>query len=200
MVKPHPRAVLPLAVTVRYAREALAEAGFDPNVIQLAAEAPDEKLASTLALRPEVKIVDFTGSTQYGDWLEDNARQALVYTEKAGVNTVIVDSTDDFAGMCRNLAFSLSLYSGQMCTTPQNILIPREGIATGAGPKSFAEVAQGIADAVAKLTADEGRAVELTGAIVNGGVVSRIEAARHVGQGLPESPVVKHPTLPDATG
>ncbi|HEY6595055.1 MAG TPA: aldehyde dehydrogenase family protein, partial [Asanoa sp.] len=48
IVKPHPRAVLPLAVTVRYAREALAEAGFDPNLIQLAAEAPGEGLAKTL--------------------------------------------------------------------------------------------------------------------------------------------------------
>ncbi len=46
IVKPHPRAVLPLAITVRYAREVLAEAGFDPNLILLAAEAPGEKLAS----------------------------------------------------------------------------------------------------------------------------------------------------------
>ena len=198
VVKPHPRAVLPLAITVRYARAVLASAGFDANLVQLAAEAPDEKLASTLALRPEVRIIDFTGSTGYGQWLEDNARQALVYTEKAGVNTVIVDSTDDFAGMCRNLAFSLSLYSGQMCTTPQNILVPRAGITTEAGPKSFTEVAQGIADAVAKLTADEGRAVELTGAIVNDGVLPRIEAARQVGQVLLDSRVLKHPTYPDA--
>src|SRR5215207_5707778 len=103
VVKPHPRAVLPLAVTVRYAREVLAEAGFDPNLVLLAAEAPGEGLASTLALRPEVRIIDFTGSTSYGDWLEANARQAVVYTEKAGVNAVIVDSTDDFTGMCRNV-------------------------------------------------------------------------------------------------
>src|SRR5919107_972704 len=45
IVKPHPGAVLPLAITVKYAREALAGAGFDPNLVQLAAEAPDEKLA-----------------------------------------------------------------------------------------------------------------------------------------------------------
>ena len=55
--------------------------------------------------------------------------------------------------MCRNLGFSLTLYSGQMCTTPQNILVPREGIETESGSKSFAEVAQGIAAAVGKLTA-----------------------------------------------
>ncbi len=198
VVKPHPRAILPLAITVRYAREVLEEAGFDPNLVTLAAEAPGEGLASTLAVRPEVKIIDFTGSTAYGDWLEANARQAQVYTEKAGVNTVIVDSTDDFKGMCRNLGFSLSLYSGQMCTTPQNILVPAGGIDTDDGHKSFDEVAAGIAGSVGKLTGDAERAVELIGAIVNDGVVSRLESAAGSGVPLIPSRSLKHPNYPDA--
>ena len=37
------------------------------------------------------------------------ARQATVFTEKAGVNTVVLDSTSDFAAMCQNLAPSLYL-------------------------------------------------------------------------------------------
>ena len=196
VVKPHPRAVLPLAITVRYAREVLAENGFDPNLVQLAAEAAGEGLASTLAVRPEVKIIDFTGSTAYGEWLEANARQAVVYTEKAGVNTVLVDSTDDFAGMCRNLAFSLTLYSGQMCTTPQNILVPAGGIDTDQGHKSAAEVAAGIAEAVGKLTSDPARAVELTGAIVNDGVLARLEQARSAGELVLDSREINHPSLP----
>jgi phenylacetic acid degradation protein paaN len=198
IVKPHPGAVLPLAITVKYAREVLAEAGFDPNLILLAPEAQGEQIASILALRPEIRIVDFTGSTGYGEWLEANARQAAVYTEKAGVNTIVVDSTDDFAGMCRNIGFSLTLYSGQMCTTPQNIFVPRDGISTEAGPKSYLDVAQGIADAVAKLTADDARGVELTGAIVNPAVVERIDAARSHGQILLDSREVKHPAFVDA--
>ena len=101
LVKPHPRAVLPLALTVQVAREVLAEAGFDPNLVALAAERPGEGIAKTLAVRPEVRIIDYTGSTAFGDWLEANARQAQVYTEKAGVNTVVVDSTDDYGGMLR---------------------------------------------------------------------------------------------------
>jgi phenylacetic acid degradation protein paaN len=198
IVKPHPRAVLPLAITVRYAREVLAEAGFDPNLVTLAAEQPDEKLASTLALRPEVRIIDFTGSTEYGDWLEANARQALVFTEKAGVNTIVVDSTDDFAGACRNIAFSLTLYSGQMCTTPQDILVPRGGIETDSGHKSFDEVAGGIAAAVAKLTGDDARAVELTGTIVNDGVLRRIAEAREQGEVLLDSREIPHPNFSGA--
>ncbi|MFC4146524.1 phenylacetic acid degradation protein PaaN [Micromonospora mangrovi] len=198
IVKPHPRAVLPLAITVKYAREVLAEAGFDPNLVQLAPEAPGEKLASTLALHPAVKIVDFTGSTEYGDWLEANARQAAVYTEKAGLNTVVIDSTDDFAGLCRNLGFTLTLYSGQMCTTSQNILIPRDGISTDQGHKSFDEVAAGIAGAVGKLTADPARGVELTGAIVNDGVLERLDEVTKVGEPVLESRTVAHPAFPGA--
>jgi phenylacetic acid degradation protein paaN len=198
VVKPHPRAVLPLALTVRYAREVLAEAGFDDNLVQLAAEAPGEGLAKALATDPAVKIVDFTGSTEFGDWLEDNARQAAVFTEKAGVNTVVVDSTDDFAGMCRNIGFSLTLYSGQMCTTPQNILVPAGGVETDQGHKSLEEVAEGIAAAVGKLTADPARGVELTGAIVNDGVLSRLEEIRSVGVPVLESREVAHPAFTGA--
>jgi len=198
VVKPHPRAVLPLALTVRIAREVLTQAGLDPNLVTLAAEEPGEKLASVLATRPEVRIIDFTGSTEYGDWLERHAHQAAVYTEKAGVNTIIIDSTEDFAGMCRNIGFSLTLYSGQMCTTPQNILVPAEGIETDAGHKSFDEVAAGVAAAVAALTADPARGVELTGAVVNDGVLDRLDRAGGLGDVVLESRTVAHPAYPDA--
>jgi phenylacetic acid degradation protein paaN len=198
VVKPHPRAVLPLAITVAVAREVLADAGFDPNLVTLCAEEPDDRVASVLATRPEVRVIDFTGSTEYGEWLEHNARQAVVYTEKAGVNTVIVDSTDDFAGMCRNIAFSLVLYSGQMCTTPQNILVPATGIDTEQGHKSVDDVAAGIAGAVGALTAEPARAVELTGAIVNDGVLGRLDRARELGPVLLDSQAMDHPTYPKA--
>ncbi|HEU0239105.1 MAG TPA: phenylacetic acid degradation protein PaaN [Micromonosporaceae bacterium] len=198
IVKPHPGAVLPLAITVKYAREVLDEAGFDPNLVLLAPESAGEKIASTFATHSEVKIIDFTGSTAYGEWLEQHARQAAVYTEKAGVNTIVVDSTDNFAGMCGNIAFSLTLYSGQMCTTPQNILVPRDGIDTESGHVSFDDVAAGIAGAVAKLTGDDAKAVELTGAIVGEAVVSRIDAARSHGTVLLDSREIKHPVYPDA--
>jgi phenylacetic acid degradation protein paaN len=198
VVKPHPRAVLPLAITVAIAREVLAEAGFDANLVTLAVEAPGERLASVLAQRPEVRIVDFTGSTAYGEWLERNAPQAQVYTEKAGVNTVVVDSTADFAGMCRNLAFSLSLYSGQMCTTPQNLLVPRGGIETDEGHKSVEEVAGGIAAAIERLLGDDARAVEVTGAIVNDDVLERVESAPSLGEVLLASRAPAHPRFPGA--
>ncbi|MGW2960506.1 phenylacetic acid degradation protein PaaN [Streptomyces sp. NPDC001220] len=198
LVKPHPRAVLPLALTVQVARQVLAEAGFDPNLVALTAERPGEGIAKTLATRPEIKIIDYTGSTAFGDWLEANARQAQVYTEKAGVNTVLVESTDNYKGMLSNLAFSLSLYSGQMCTTPQNLLIPRDGIRTDEGPKTYDEVVADLARAVDGLLGDDARANALLGAIVNPDVKARLEAAAGLGEVALASREIANPEFPDA--
>ncbi|HDR9509140.1 phenylacetic acid degradation protein PaaN [Burkholderia cepacia] len=199
IVKPHPGAILPLAITVRIARDVLREAGFDPNVVTLLATEPnDGALVQDLALRPEIKLIDFTGSTQNGTWLERHAHQAQVYTEKAGVNQIVIDSTDDLKAAAKNIAFSLALYSGQMCTAPQNIYVPRDGIRTADGHASFDEVAQAIAVAVQKLTGDPARSVELIGAIQNDGVTARIDDARQLGRVLADSVALQHPAFPDA--
>ena len=199
IVKPHPGAILPLAITVRIARDVLREAGFDPNVVTLLATNPsDGALVQDLALRPEIKLIDFTGSTQNGTWLEHHAHQAQVYTEKAGVNQIVIDSAADIKAVARNIAFSLALYSGQMCTAPQNIYIPRDGIRTADGTLSFDAIVQALADAVQKLVADPSRAVELLGAIQNEGIVQRIEEARKLGRVLIESQSLEHPAFAGA--
>jgi phenylacetic acid degradation protein paaN len=199
VVKPHPRAVLPLAMTVAIARDVLVENGFSPDLVSLAAEQPDEGLAKTLAGRDEVRIIDYTGSTGFGNWLERNATQASVFTEKAGVNTVVVDSTDNYQGMLANLAFSLSLYSGQMCTTPQNLLIPRGGITADGEPTSVDAFARDLAGAVDSLLGDDARATALLGAIVNDGVAERLDAVSTYGDVVLASRTIEHPEFPGAT-
>jgi phenylacetic acid degradation protein paaN len=198
VVKPHPAAILPLALTVRIAREVLAEAGFDPNVVTLVAHEAGDDVARKLALSPEVRLIDFTGSAANGNWLEANARQAQVFTEKSGVNQIVIDSADDFKGVARNIAFSLALYTGQMCTAPQNIYVPKDGIDTTAGHLSFDEVAAGIAEAVQKLLGDPARAIEILGAVVNDGVMERLEQARSLGSIVLDTQAIAHPLYPQA--
>jgi phenylacetic acid degradation protein paaN len=198
VVKPHPGAVLPLAITVEIAREVLKEAGFDPDVVTLVAHEAGDKVAQALAKRPEVKLIDFTGSTANGEWLEREARQASVYTEKAGVNSVIIDSTADFKGMIRNIALSLSLYSGQMCTAPQNIFIPKNGIDTPEGHLSFDQVVTSLGEGINKLLGDPARAVEILGAIQNASVLDRLEEAREFGKIVLDRQSVDHPQFPKA--
>jgi len=199
IVKPHPGAILPLAITVEVARDVLREAGFDPNVITLAADEVNAPITKDLVQRPEVKIIDYTGGSAFGEWIEQNAKHAVVYTEKAGVNSVIIDSVENLKAMTGNLAFTLCLYSGQMCTTSQNIFIPREGIETGEGHKSFDEVAGAIVKAVDWFLGDPKRAAEVLGAIQNENTARRVDEAKQ--QGLPvlrESTPVANEGFPKA--
>lgn len=198
LVKPHPNAVLPLAITVAVAREVLAECGFSPDVVLLAAESTGEGLAKSLARRPEVKIIDYTGSTGFGNWLEQNATQAAVYTEKSGVNSVVLDSTDDYQGMLANLAFTLSLYSGQMCTTSQNFFVPRHGITANGKRTSVEEFGSDLAEAINGLLGDDARAAAILGAVVNDGVRGRVEEAPSYGEVILASRQVAAPEFPGA--
>ena len=198
VVKPHPHAVLPLALTASVAREVLAEYGFDPALVTLAVEDDGEGLARELATHPAVRIVDYTGSTAFGEWLEANARQAQVFTEKAGVNTVILDSTDDLDGLTANLAYSLALYSGQMCTAPQTLLIPGSGIATGSGTVSVDSVLAALKTALDTLLGDPVKAMNMLGAIVDDRVIERLQSAAGSGEVVIPSRPVEHAEFPSA--
>src|SRR5271157_2799857 len=174
--------VLPVAITLKIMREVLAEAGFDPNVALLAADEPAAPITRDLVQHPAVKIIDFTGGPAFGSWLRQSLKDKLVYTEEAGVNAIVIDSTANFRGMCDNIAFSLSLYSGQMCTAPQNIFVPRGGIETNEGHKSFEEAAKGIADAVDRLLAEPARAQTVLGAIQGDATLERVKEAASFGR------------------
>jgi phenylacetic acid degradation protein paaN len=187
IVKPHPAAILPLAITVRIAREVLAQEGLDPNVVLLAPDTVDAPIAKALAQHPDVALVDFTGSSVFGTWLRTSLPGKPVFTEEAGVNSVVIAGTSAFGAMCQNLAFSLSLYSGQMCTTPQAIFVPRDGIDTDEGHKSFDQVAAGLAGAIDALLGDPARAAAVLGAVQNPATLARVAAARALGRVVRDS-------------
>jgi phenylacetic acid degradation protein paaN len=85
-----------------------------------------------------------------------------------------------------------------MCTTPQNLLIPRDGIATDAGTKSYDEVVADLASAVGGLLGDDARANALLGALVNPDVKARLEAAAGLGEVALTSREVANPDFPGA--
>lgn len=198
IVKPHPGTILPFALFVEGARGALGDAGFDPNVVTLAVDTPAAQVAKDLVMDPRVAIVDYTGGSAFGSWLEENVTHALVFTEKAGVNSVVIDSADDLKGVFRNLSVSISLYSGQMCTTPQNVYVPRGGIAVGDEQVSFDDVATGLAAAVEGLLGDDQRASDILGSIKSDATLERVEEAGASGRILLASRPVINSTFPDA--
>lgn len=141
IVKPHPGSILPIAIVVAEIQKVLKKNNLDPNICQLAPDTFDKMITKELAEHPTVKLIDFTGNSVFGNYLEALPGK-IVFTEKTGVNSVILDSCEDIDKTAANLAFSVNLYSGQMCTAPQNFYIPEGGIKTPTGIVSFNEFAE----------------------------------------------------------
>ncbi|NVK43718.1 MAG: phenylacetic acid degradation protein PaaN [Oceanospirillaceae bacterium] len=198
IVKPHPGSVLPVAISVEVAQQVLAEAGFDPCLVSMVPDSRSAPVAKELAQHPSVRLIDFTGSAAFGNWLEQNCRQAEVFTEKSGVNSIIIDSVDSMKAVARNLTTSLSLYSGQMCTAPQAIFIPRDGIETADGRLSFDEVADYLAGSIARFTSNTEVAVHVLGAIQSPDTLARLEACVGLGEVALQSQALAHPEFPNA--
>ncbi|MFN7603562.1 MAG: phenylacetic acid degradation protein PaaN [Bacteroidota bacterium] len=141
IVKPHPGAILPIAIFVAEIQKVLEENKLDVNICQLAVDTFDKMITKELAEHPDVKLIDFTGNSAFGSYLESLPGKT-VFTEKTGVNSVILDSAEDIDKVAANLAFSVNLYSGQMCTAPQNFYIPAKGIETPNGTILFDQFAE----------------------------------------------------------
>jgi phenylacetic acid degradation protein paaN len=165
IVKPHPATVLPMAITVRVFRQVLQAAGFDPNLVTMALDTVADPIGKVLVKHPKTAIVDFTGSVRFGQWVEQNAHPALAYTETAGCNTVVLESAQDLDAALRSLATTLCMFSAQMCTSPQNIYVPRDGVDTPQGRVPLDEVARRLADAVQALTTEPKKAAMILATI-----------------------------------
>jgi len=172
IVKPHPKAILPIAIVVREMRNVLAEAGLNPDVVQLAVDTNAQPITKEFAEHPAVKLIDYTGGSAFGDYIE--TLNKTVFTEKAGVNSVIIDSVNDIKAVAQNIAFSSCLYSGQMCTAPQNIFIPNE-ISTSEGSISFDDMAGAIKNAVNGIVTHPKMGAGTLGAIQNEFTLKRIQ-------------------------
>ena len=200
IVKPHPNAILPLAITVQIAREVLAEAGFDPNVVTLVAHDAGDDTAQTLALRPEVKLDRFhrqhaptaTGSKR-------NARQAQVYTEKAGVNQIIIDSADDFKGVgAQHRVLAGALHRPDVHGAAEHL---RSRATASTPPKDTCRSTRSRTasrDGVQKLLGDPARAVEILGAVVNDGVAAAARGRALARRGRARQQTIAHPQFPEA--
>ena len=199
IVKPHSNAILPAAITVRTIRAVLAENGIDPNLVTLCVAA-ERETTQKLVTHKAVKSIDFTGGNVFGQWLIDNCRQARVYAELAGVNNIVIDSTDSYKRMLGNLAFTLSLYSGQMCTTSQALFVPAGGIETEDGHKSYDDVCADLAKAVTGFLSKPEVAHAVLGAMQSADTLKRVGEADSgaLGKVILASTKLDNPEFPKA--
>ena len=202
VLKPHPGGILPMAISVRAIREVLLKHGMDPNLVTMAADTRQQPIAGRFLERADVGIVDFTGSQRFGSWLEQNIVKQKVYTETSGVNSIVIESTDNLDGMVDAIAHSLCLFSAQMCTSPQNVHLPRNGIETDQGKLNSDDIAQMIVDRVNSRVEDPAHAGGICGALQSPTTVEMLEQldrqAEGIGQVLRHSEPYTHPDFPDA--
>jgi phenylacetic acid degradation protein paaN len=198
IVKPHPGAVLPIAIVVAEIQKVLAEHNLDPNICQLAVDTFDKMITKELAEHPDVKLIDFTGNSAFGSYLEALPGKT-VFTEKTGVNSVILDSVDDVDKVAANLAFALTLYSGQMCTAPQNFYIPENGIKSATGVIAFDEFAQKLVDNINGLVDNPKAGPFVLGTIQNKNTCTRVADAEKLnGKVWLKSRTVENPMFKNA--
>lgn len=200
VVKPHPSSTLPMAIAVKIGRDTLQEAGFDPNLLTLAADTRARPITKRLLQHPDTALIDFTGGQTFGDWIEANCHHAQVYTETSGCNSVILESTRDLDASLRAIAHGLTFFSGQMCTAAQNIWLPRDGVATPQGRVPADEVAARLVAAVDAWLADPTTAASLLGALCSPAIARDMDTLRSdprvtvLRDGAPYA----HPKHPDA--
>lgn len=198
LVKPHPGAVLPIALVVAEIQQVLVSQGLDVNICQLAVDTPEALVTKTLAEHPVVKLIDYTGNSSFGSYLEALPGK-VVFTEKTGVNSVILDSVQDADKVAANLAFALTLYSGQMCTAPQNFYIPASGIRTPQGSVSFEDFAQKLVDNINGLVDNPKAGPFVLGSIQNARTCERVADAEKInGKVWLKSRAVTHPQFAGA--
>lgn len=202
IVKPHPTSVLQMALAVEVMRRTLLDVGANPDAVLLATDTMTSRVTKELVTHPGIRIVDFTGSAQFGAWVEENARQAVVFTETSGVNSIVVDSVDDLDRAVRAIAGSLTLFSGQMCTAPQNIYLPEGGIGTPEGRVPAAEFTERLLTAIRAITGDPRKAAAVLGALQSDATVrSLADLTADVtqrGEVLMRPEPYPHPRYPDA--
>ena len=195
IVKPHPIAILPMAIAVETCRSVLSENGFDPNLVTLAVDTLDEPVAMRFIDNSKVQIIDFTGSPRFGGHLERTVTGKLLFTETAGVNTVVIDSVAEVEPVARAIARAASLFSAQMCTSPQVVYI---------APALFEAMSAAIVGQIDAIASDPALAAGIMGAIqaeASQTVVAETRAAVEglVGVGiLREAAPYAHPQFPDA--
>lgn len=174
IVKPHPKSILPIAIVIAEMQKVFASYGLAQTIVQLAPDVISNPITKDLAENSAVQLIDYTGGSQFGEYIESLPNKT-VFTEKAGVNSLILESVNDPKAVFGNIAFSASLYSGQMCTAPQNIFVSKDGIKTADGNLTYDEVVAGIQVSIKGLADNPKMGPYTLGAIQNDLTKKRVE-------------------------
>jgi acyl-CoA reductase-like NAD-dependent aldehyde dehydrogenase len=109
--------------------EILDEAGFPPGVVNVITHAPGDavSVADEFFERPQVRCINFTGSSATGRLLAERAGRALkrCVLELGGYNPLIVLADADLDYAVEATAFAAFFHSGQICMNARKVLVER---------------------------------------------------------------------------
>jgi acyl-CoA reductase-like NAD-dependent aldehyde dehydrogenase len=109
--------------------EIMAEAGFPPGVVNVVTHAPGDAgpVAEEFFSRPEVRCINFTGSSATGRLLAGRAGAHLkrCVLELGGYNPLIVLADADLDYAVEATAFAAFFHSGQICMNARKVLVER---------------------------------------------------------------------------
>jgi acyl-CoA reductase-like NAD-dependent aldehyde dehydrogenase len=109
--------------------EIMAEAGFPDGVINVVTHAPGEAvpIADEFFERPEVRCINFTGSSATGRILAERAGRHLkrCVLELGGYNPLIVLADADLDYAVEATAFAAFFHQGQICMNARKVLVER---------------------------------------------------------------------------
>jgi acyl-CoA reductase-like NAD-dependent aldehyde dehydrogenase len=109
--------------------EIMEEAGFPAGVINVVTHAPGAAvpIADEFFERPEVRCINFTGSSATGRILAERAGRALkrCVLELGGYNPLIVLADADLDYAVEAAAFAAFFHQGQICMSARKVLVER---------------------------------------------------------------------------
>jgi acyl-CoA reductase-like NAD-dependent aldehyde dehydrogenase len=110
-----------------FVAEVLEEAGFPAGVLNVVTHAPGDAvpIADEFFERPEVRCINFTGSSATGRILAERAGRALkrCVLELGGYNPLIVLADADLDYAVEAAAFAAFFHSGQICMSARKVLV-----------------------------------------------------------------------------
>ncbi len=201
IVKPHPGAIYPIAIVLASLQHTFQDLGLDPHLAQLAADTAEDPVALELVRHPSIRVIDYTGGPAFGATVEKEGALGgkTVLSEKAGVNCVILESTSDLEKTLDNIAFSLCLYSGQMCTAPQNIFMPENGVSVKGELVSVDDVVSQLRAKIDGIVLNEKIGPGTLGALQNARILDGVKEAESSGLHVVRaSTPLQHPGFEEA--
>ncbi|MGB0838896.1 MAG: aldehyde dehydrogenase family protein [Chitinophagales bacterium] len=175
LLKPHDSVVLPIALVVKYLQQYLQDQQISPQIVQLSLV--NEKNQTQFVREPAISVIDYVGTPTFRASLK-NLSNKEIFTHNSVINSAIVHSVYDLRLVMRNIAYTVSLYSGQGYGALQNIFIPETGVQLEDGTmETYDEVVALLKNELLNIALNP-KTIGMLGALQNAEIAGAMQTAK----------------------